>query len=207
MDEEHLDVASLVEAGYDRMAEQYLSTKDAEDATTLTALEDLAGRLPQGSTVLDLGCGAGVPVTQWLARRFTVTGVDVSERQIQLARENVPGATLIRASMTAVEFPSEAFDAVVAFHSIIHIPRTEQPMLVRRIHGWLRPGGAFLATWAVQAWEGAEENWEGWGAQMWWSHYDQETNLRMLQEAGFRIETAETRSSGGETWLWVIART
>jgi cyclopropane fatty-acyl-phospholipid synthase-like methyltransferase len=188
------------------MAQQYLSTKDTEDATTLTALEDLAGRLPQGSAVLDLGCGAGVPVTQWLARRFAVTGVDVSERQVQLARENVPGATLIRASMTAVEFPPEAFDAAVAFHSIIHISRTEQPVLVRRIHGWLRPGGAFLATWAIQAWEGAEENWEGWGAPMWWSHYDKETNLRMLQEAGFRIETAETRASGGETWLWVLAR-
>ena len=86
---------------------------------------------------------------EWQARRFAVTGVDVSERQVQLARENVPEATLIRTSMTAVEFPPEAFDAVVAFHSIIHVPRAEQPLLVRRIHGWLRPGGAFLATWAM----------------------------------------------------------
>jgi SAM-dependent methyltransferase len=63
--------------------------------------------------------------------------------------------------MTAVDFPPETFDVVVAFHSIIHVPRTEQPLLVRRIHRWLRPAGVFLATWTVQAWEGVEKNWEG----------------------------------------------
>ncbi len=201
MDEEH-----IVESGYDRMAEQYLSAKDAADPITLAALEQVARAVPRGGTALDLGCGAGVPVTQWLAQRFVLTGVDVSARQVQLAREHVPGATLIRASMTAVDFPPETFNAVVAFHSIIHVPRTEQPLLVRRIHRWLRPAGAFLATWAVHAWEGTEDNWEGWGAPMWWSHHDRETNLCMLQEAGFRIESADMRTGRGETWLWVIAR-
>ena len=201
MDGEH-----IVESGYDRMAEHYLGGKDAEDPLTLATLEHVARAVPQGGAALDLGCGAGVPVTQWLAQRFVVTGVDVSARQIQLAREQVPEATLIRASMTAVDFPPETFDVVVAFHSIIHVPRTEQPLLVRRIHRWLRPAGVFLATWTVHAWEGVEQNWEGWGAPMWWSHHDRETNLRMLQEAGFRIESADGHTSEGETWLWVIAR-
>ena len=34
--------------------------------------------------MLDLGCGAGVPATRWLAdRSFTVTGMDVSARQLE----------------------------------------------------------------------------------------------------------------------------
>lgn len=86
------------------------------------------------------------------------------------------------------------------------MPRDAQPMLVRRIHCWLRPAGAFLATWPGHAWEGTEDNWEGWGAPMWWSHHDAEANLRLLREAGFRVESAETLTGGGETWLWVIAR-
>ena len=73
MDEEH-----IVESGYDRMAEQYLGAKDADDPITLAALEQVARDVPQGGAALDLGCGAGVPVTQWLAQRFVVTGVDVS---------------------------------------------------------------------------------------------------------------------------------
>ena len=42
---------------------------------------------------------------------------------------------------------------------------------------------------------------------MWWSHYDKETNLRMLQEAGFSIHSSEVRAgSNGEEWLWTLAR-
>jgi 2-polyprenyl-3-methyl-5-hydroxy-6-metoxy-1,4-benzoquinol methylase len=200
-----------VESGYDRMAEQYLATKDPEDPLALRALEDLASLLPSEATVLDLGCGAGVPVTRWLADRgFAVTGVDVSAKQLELARVYVPDGTFIKADMTEVLFGPETFDAVVAFHSIIHVPRTEHPALLVSIHRWLRLGGALLATMTIADYEGREDDWEGWGAPMVWSHYDRNANVAMLREAGFEIRYAETRTDGGtgdetETWLWVLA--
>jgi hypothetical protein len=49
----------VVETGYDRVAERYLASKDAEDPTTLAALKELARELPPDVAVLDLGCGAG----------------------------------------------------------------------------------------------------------------------------------------------------
>jgi SAM-dependent methyltransferase len=201
-----------VESGYDMMAEQYLATKDHEDPLALTALEDLAAILPGEAAVLDLGCGAGVPVTRWLSDKgFAVTGVDVSARQLELARTYVPEATFIKADMTEVTFPPGSLDAVVAFYSIIHLPRTEHPALLGRIHRWLRPEGIFLATMTLTDYEGRDDDWEGWGAPMVWSHYDGDTNLAMLREAGFGIRYAEPRTGGGtgdesETWLWVLAR-
>ena len=198
-----------VESGYDQMAEQYLASKDPEDPLALKALEDLASLLPKDAAVLDLGCGAGVPVTRWLADRgFAVTGVDVSAKQLELARKYVPDATFLRADMTEVVFGPESFDAVVAFHSIIHVPRTEHPALLKRIHRWLKPHGALLATMTVADYEGRDEDWEGWGAPMVWSHYDSKANVAMLREAGFEIRYAEPRTgggTGGETWLWVLA--
>jgi cyclopropane fatty-acyl-phospholipid synthase-like methyltransferase len=202
----------VVEEGYDRMAESYLGSKDPVDPTTLAALEEVVRTLQPGAAVLDLGCGAGVPVTRWLADRgFAVTGVDFSARQLELARRLVPAANLIKADMTEVDFPPGSFDAAVAFYSIIHVPRTEHPALLAKIHRWLRPGGAFLATWALGAWEGEEEDWEGWGAPMRWSHYGEEANLRMLREAGFEVASAEALTGKGtgdseETWLWILAR-
>ncbi len=200
----------VVEAGYDRVAERYLASKDAEDPTTLAALVELARELPQGAAVLDLGCGAGVPVTRWLARRFAVTGVDISARQLELARRHVPEARLLRADMADLSFAPETFDAVVAFHSIIHVPRAEHPALLGKIYGWLKSGGGFLATWALGEWEGEEGDWEGWGAPMRWSHHDGETSLALLRDAGFAIEAAEARTTmgarGDESWLWVLAR-
>ena len=200
-----------VESGYDRMAEQYLATKDLEDLLALAALEDLASLLPSGAAVLDLGCGAGVPVTRWLANRsFAVTGVDVSARQLDLARKNVPAGTFLKADMTELTFAPESFDAAVAFHSIIHVPRAEHLALLESIHRWLRPEGVFLATMSVSENEGREEDWEGWGAPMVWSHYDSEANVAMLGGVGFEIQYAEPRTGPGtgdaETWLWVLAR-
>ena len=201
-----------VESSYDRMAEHYLVTKDLRDPLALGALEDLASLLPSEAAVLDLGCGAGVPVTRWLADRgFVVTGVDVSAKQLELARTNVPEGTFFKADMTEVVFGPETFAAVVAFHSIIHVPRTEHPTLLESIHGWLRPGGTLLATMTVADYEGRDEDWEGWGVPMVWSHYDRNANVAMLQDAGFEIRYAEPRTGGGtgdetETWLWVLVR-
>src|SRR5215212_3840190 len=148
------DHRRTVESGYDRMAEQYLASRDPYDPLALTALEDLAS-LPTGAVVLDLGCGAGVPVTGWLADRgFSVTGVDVSARQLELARTNVPAGIFLKADMIELIFAPESFDAVVAFHSIIHVPRAEHPALLADIHRWLKPEGLFLATMTVTDFEG-----------------------------------------------------
>jgi SAM-dependent methyltransferase len=200
----------VVETGYDRVAERYLASKDAEDPTTLATLDELARELSPGAAVLDLGCGAGVPATRRLAQRFAVTGVDLSTRQLELARQHVPAANFLKADMTDLSFAPEAFAAVVAFHSIIHLPRAEHPALLGKIRRWLKPGGVFLATWALGEWEGEENDWEGWGAPMRWSHHDGETSLELLRGAGFAIERAEARTTrgtrGDESWLWVFAR-
>ncbi len=187
------------------MAESYLASKDPADPVILAALERLAAGVLNGAAVLDLGCGAGVPATQRLAECFIVTGVDLSARQIALARQQVPRATFQQADMTLLDFPSGSFAAVVSLYAIIHVPRTEQAALLGRIARWLQPGGRFLATWAVSDWEGSDPDWEGWGAPMWWSHYDGDTNLALLQTAGFTVDWAERITQNGETWLWVLA--
>jgi len=169
-------------------------------------LAALTDGLAADAAVLDLGCGAGVPVTRWLAERFVVTGVDLSARQLALAREAMPGATFVQGDMAAVDFPPASFAVVVSLYAIIHLPREEQPTLLARIARWLAPGGRFLATWPIVAWEGEEHDWHGWGAAMWWSHHGSEENLALLRDAGFAIERAETRAGDEETWLWVLAR-
>jgi ubiquinone/menaquinone biosynthesis C-methylase UbiE len=200
----------VVETGYDRVAERYLASKDLEDPTTLAALEELTRELPPDAAVLDLGCGAGVPATSWLARRFALTAVDFSAKQLELARRNAPSASFIKADMSDLEFAPETFDALVALHSIIHVPRAEHLALIGNIHRWLKPGGGFLSTWALGEWEGMESDWEGWGAPMRWSHYDGETSLMLLRNAGFTALRAEVRTTrgarGDESWLWVLAR-
>lgn len=161
MSEEH---RRTVEAGYDRIAERYLATKDPQDPLTLAALEELARYLPPGAAVLDLGCGAGVPVTRWLVERgFAVTGVDLSERQLELARRLAPGATFVKSDMSELSLAPETFGAVVAFYSIIHVPREEHPALLADIYRWLEPGGSLLATPGLNGLRGRGERLGGMG--------------------------------------------
>src|SRR5690349_6794841 len=105
------DPKKLVEQRYDRMAEPYLRSRDPRDPITLAALEELARFLPPSAAVLDLGCGPGIPVTKWLAESgYEVTGVDISEKQLELARGQAPGVTFVKADMAALHFPPATFD-------------------------------------------------------------------------------------------------
>jgi SAM-dependent methyltransferase len=147
MDPKHVNPKRIVAAGYDRIAEQYCawaSQVRQEERAKYTSL--LLDQLPAGAAVLELGCGAGLPTTRQLAERFAVTGVDISARQIALARHHVPTATFLHADMTQLAFVPASFDAVVAFYSLMHVPRHEHPGLLRQIATWLRVGGVLLAA-------------------------------------------------------------
>jgi len=120
----------IVADGYDAIAETYRDWTEADSWPRLEWLALLEAELPGGSEVLELGCGAGVPVTRALAEQHRVTGVDISARQIELARENVPGATFVQGDALAVGLPQ--VDAVVSLYMSGHVPRGEQPELLRR---------------------------------------------------------------------------
>ncbi len=177
------DFKIIVARGYDRCAAAYNSTRLKKAHSTLDTLQV---HLDDGAVVLDVGCGAGVPVTQDLARRFMVTGVDISEVMIDLARTNVPKGTFIHADIMSVEFPLVHFDAVVAFYSIFHLPREEHVHLFSRIHQWLKPGGYLMAMVAMKE-QSAFTNEDFFGVEMVWSSYGLSEYLIILDKLGFKI--------------------
>lgn len=180
------DAKELVRAGYDRISAAYRSDVfDLAGTWYATALDALMGELAVGSDVLDLGCGCGVPVARRLAETHRVTGVDLSQRQIERASELVPTATFFRADMTTVALPADAFDAVVSLWAVIHVPLDEQASLFDAIARWLRPGGVLLLTAGNTAWTGTEDDW--YGAPMYWSHGDRRFYASMLEARGFSI--------------------
>ncbi len=196
----------IVEQGYDRVGQRYAEDQgDARQDLRSHYISYLVNKLPRGSALLDLGCGAGTPTTKRLAEHFTVTGVDISQRQIERARRAVPNANFFRSDITSLNLPPCSFDAVTAFFSIIHVPRDEQPELVRSVAAWLRPKGLFFATMTAR---GKKTDFDRcWlGTPMFWSGFDSDTNRDMVRMAGLDIVCAEeTRDSDGH-FLWLMAR-
>ena len=199
----------IVAAGYDLLGTRFQEWQAAisDDPRDRVQAEYMA-RLPKGAQVLDLGCGAGIPSTLALSASFDVVGVDVSERQLELARQNVPGATLIQGDFSEIEFAARSFGGVSAFYSISHVPRHLHAGLFDKVYDWLLPGGSFVASLgAVDS-----PDWTGpWlGIPMFFSSYDAPTNRVLLRKAGFELtfdEVFETKEPEGKApFLWVIAR-
>lgn len=207
-----MDPKQVVADGYDRIAEIYAAAAvkagqraggSARDRY-LSVLDDL----PDGANVLDLGCATGVPVASILAARFSVTGVDISPRQIELARQNVPGATFVHADMTALAFPDTSVDAVVAFFAIFHVPREEHGPLFQSIAAWLRPGGLLITTLLARANPGLVEEWLG--APMFYSGFSGDAGTELIRASGLEVVSGldETVLEDGRpaTFRWVVAR-
>ncbi len=191
--EAKLDPKRIVRDGYNRISRKYRDDAGHGPAKDQPLgrpdyeswLSELMPRLKAGDTVLDLGCGCGVPATGLLAKNFAVTGVDLSPVQIARARRLVPAAQFQCADMSTLEFPAKSFAAVVSFYAIIHVPLEEQPAIFKNIYRWLRPGGYLLATLGSGAWTGTEDDWLG--APMYWSHADRATYVAWLEETGFEV--------------------
>jgi SAM-dependent methyltransferase len=101
----------VVRRGYNALSYRY-RTDDADDGQYAPWLAELHARLPPSAAVLDLGCGCGcgVPVARSLAAAgHLVTGVDISEVQINRARRLVPTGTFLRADATDLDLPGGSF--------------------------------------------------------------------------------------------------
>jgi SAM-dependent methyltransferase len=205
------DPKRIVEEGYDAIAERYaMWAPTIKGSPAVEYLERLLELLPDGSEVLELGCGNGEPAARMLAARHKYTGVDISREQLRRARTVVPGGDLVHADYTELELPAAAYDAVVALYTFGHVPREELPSVYGSVARWLRPGGYLLATTGRRDLPGeVEDDWLG--APMYFAGYDVEKNLQLLDQACLAVVAHEVvmQDEGEEGlagFLWVLAR-
>jgi 2-polyprenyl-3-methyl-5-hydroxy-6-metoxy-1,4-benzoquinol methylase len=102
--------------------------------------------LPPGGTVLDLGCGPGW-TSLFLARAgFDVTGLDISERMIGIARQRADregaSAAFVVADMESFDLGGRRFDGVLLFDALHHCPGYAE--VLRGAYRHLKAGGYLL---------------------------------------------------------------
>ncbi|RYC63810.1 hypothetical protein CHU98_g2381 [Xylaria longipes] len=216
------NVKERLKASYDAMASTYNEWTIPHSKERLEYLEKALEGLnqskgPEKLAFLELGCGCGLPITKRLLSypEAKVVANDLSDTQLALAKENLTQGPvekrleLIQGDMNGLAFPDGSFDLVVAFYSIIHLPRSEQTALLERIAQWLRPGGYFVANFSKEEKESSvAERWlddKGW---MFWSAWGAEKTLGQMKTAGFDVVVAETADDvvDDSSFLWVIAK-
>ena len=198
---------ALVGAGYDAMADTWETWSSAiADDPRRVWLQRSSSACPTARRFLELGCGNGTVETIELARRFHLTGVDLSEEQLRRARLRVPGARFVRGDLTSLELEPGSLDAVCAFYVLNHVPRELLPALFARVHDWLRPGGLFLATLGASDLEGWQGEWLG--VPMYFSGHEPARNRELL--ASFELIGDEvvtiSEPEGDVAFHWVLAQ-
>jgi len=134
--------------GYEEIAPAFIAGRGSDrNETGVSVVSDWSRALPPAATVLDLGCGTGVPISQALIERgFHVYGVDASPKMIAAFRSRFPTVPLQCAAVEDSDFFGRIFDGVAAWGLFFLLASPVQHQLMRKVAAALRSGGRFLFT-------------------------------------------------------------
>ncbi len=192
----------LITDGYNKIAQVYLANRDR--LKSAKHIHQLLKYLPKNSNILDLGCGAGVPIDDILIKSGNdVIGLDISRVQIDLARKNCPRGEYLVADITTLKKRDYLVNAVVCFYTLFHLPRNEHKKMLTTMNSFLQKDGMLLVTMGDREFEGEHKMYE---TPMWSSQYGTAKNRQLVNEAGFEIVTDEIDNSGGERHQIILAR-
>ncbi len=191
-------------AAYDELADAFAERTAAMPPDIVTLGEDILARFPSPPAVLDVGCGPGRDMAWFEDRGAAVTGIDVSSRMLELARERCVGE-LFAMDMRKLALPDASFDVVWSIASLLHLPKADAPLALAEFGRVAKPDG--LVVVVVKAGDG--ERWERTGdwPQRLFARYEPRELRDACRAAGLTVESvAESTSERGEVWLQVVAR-
>ncbi|GAW14084.1 hypothetical protein ANO14919_034760 [Xylariales sp. No.14919] len=206
----------LVEYAYDHISEWYLQWVESQKSPRERYAKKLLEELQPSPSILELGCGPGVPVLQLLLDRGArVVANDISMKQIEMAKARFPDAELVAGDMTALTFEPESFHGAISFYTLFHLPRSKLRDMLTKIHSWLKPNGVFVFNLATINEEEIHGEFLGYG--MFWSSFDVDGSQALLRETGFDLVQVELLQAGdgtleeddpdfGAEFMWVMAR-
>jgi trans-aconitate methyltransferase len=164
-------------------------------------LQAFAAALPPGASVLDIGCGGGVPVARDLiAAGFNLTGIDSSPALIALCSQRFPGAAWSVADMRALEL-DRRFEGVIAWHSFFHLRAEDQRAMFPIFAAHAAPGALLTFTSGPVAGVAMGE-WQG--EPLFHDSLAQDEYRALLAASGFELlhfTAGEPIAPGPSVWL------
>lgn len=137
--------------GYESVSEEFLTYRgDSMSRSTAIGVKEVrkwAKTLPPGSSVIDLGCGPGFPITAVLVEEgLQAFGVDAAPSLVAAFQRNLPGTPIVCESVLESRLFDRTFDAVLSIGLMFLLKAEEQYRLIQRFAQILVPGGRLLFT-------------------------------------------------------------
>ncbi len=157
-----------------------------------------------GRNVLDIGCGSGRPIAEYLINNACqVTGVDGAAALAEIARGAFPKHTWIVADMRNLP-PLGKFHGLIAWHSFFHFKPEDQRPMFETFSQLCHPGAALMFTSGTSLGE-AIGTFQG--QPLYHGSLDPTEYRSLLQANGFDlIEHIEEDSTCGGATIWLAQK-
>ena len=168
--------------GYEAFAQEFITTRERSTIGT-TTVAMWSRTLPPASTVIDLGCGPGVPVTRTLIDAgHDVFAIDASASMVRAFAERFPQIPVACEAIQDSTFFNRTFDGAVAWGLMFLLRADLQELVIQRVARALKPGGRFLFTapWQTGTWPDLLTGRES-------VSLGRDAYLRVLSSAGFAL--------------------
>jgi 2-polyprenyl-3-methyl-5-hydroxy-6-metoxy-1,4-benzoquinol methylase len=149
--ETYLPFESDTSNGWEAVAGQFIGHRE-RSRIGVGVVRAWAEHLPKGASVLDLGCGSGVPISEVLIDKgFDVYGVDASPTLVAAFRNRFPAAHVTCEPAETSHMFGRTFDGVLAVGLMFLLPEDAQRSLILRMGAALNSGGRLLFSSPSQA--------------------------------------------------------
>ena len=137
--------------GYESISAEWLArrgnSQTRSNAIGVKEVRKWARKLRHGSSVIDLGCGPGLPITRVLVEEgLDVFGVDAAPSFVAAFQRNLPGTPILCEAIQESSLFDRTFDAVLAWGLMFLLKAEDQRRLIERFAEILVPGGRLLFT-------------------------------------------------------------
>lgn len=177
-----------MKANYDSISEEWCKARKQLPPRDNDLFNYFMTILPDRGTILDMGCGSGIPITaQFAEAGFSVHGIDRSEKLLNKAKNNVPTASFEKAEIEEYQI-IEKYNAVILWDSLFHIPREKHSAILKSIFRSIPQGGLLILSSG-----GSKENLPPFtdfmfGTEFFYDSFTPEQLLGRLKEIGFSID-------------------
>jgi SAM-dependent methyltransferase len=163
---------------------------------------NFTGLLPEGGSILDLGCGSGRDSAYFISCGFDVTAMDASKEMCDLASIHI-GQDVLQLSFDEMDF-NEVFDGIWACASLLHVSSDDIENILAKVIKSLKYDGILYMSFRYGEFEGERDG-----------RYYTDYRTKTLKELISRFSNLEliemqkhgdSRPDSNNTWIYALVR-
>ena len=195
---------------YNKIAEDWVKDHDI-DVWWQEGTDYFLSLLPKGATILDVGCGGGIK-TRYLAEHgYEATGIDFSEKMIEIAKRENPVLDFRVVDMYDLDTLPDMFDAIFVQAALLHIPKARVMEVLLKMKTRLNAGGLLYVAVKGKRENGPEEDVKteddyGYEYERFFSYFTLEELKGYFTQLDMEVVWETESGSNNTTWIQVVGR-